>query len=217
VGGIFPTAGGVAVNNIAGWTGSSWSAVGGGVSGPPYPNPTPSVRSLTVHDDGNGPALYAGGIFTTADFANANNIAKWDGASWSALGSGVSGGDVPAVYSLTGHGEGAESALYAGGRFTNLPDGHLARWGHLDTEPPTISCPPPIYAPDRNLDDQEVVYFAPAATDDFDPAPAIVCTPPSGSTFPLGTTQVVCTATDACGNQSTCQFEVTVAHKVRRR
>jgi hypothetical protein len=41
--------------------------------------------------------------------------------------------------------------------------------------------------------------------------------PPSGSFFPRGTTLVTCTATDASGNQSTCQFPVTVAFKPRRR
>ncbi|MEK6321839.1 MAG: HYR domain-containing protein [Acidobacteriota bacterium] len=32
----------------------------------------------------------------------------------------------------------------------------------------------------------------------------------SGSTFPLGTTTVTCTATDASGNTATCSFTVTV-------
>jgi hypothetical protein len=40
------------------------------------------VYALTVFDDGNGPALYAGGDFTTAGGVAANRIAKWDGSSW---------------------------------------------------------------------------------------------------------------------------------------
>ena len=40
------------------------------------------------------------------------------------------------------------------------------------------------------------------ATDNLDPAPALGCTPPSGSSFDLGTTDVTCTATDAAGNSS---------------
>jgi hypothetical protein len=48
------------------------------------------------------------------------------------------------------------------------------------------------------------------ATDAVDPAPALSCTPPSGSTFPVGTTSVTCTATDAAGNQATASFDVTV-------
>jgi HYR domain/SdrD B-like domain/PA14 domain/Thrombospondin type 3 repeat len=42
-------------------------------------------------------------------------------------------------------------------------------------------------------------------------APAsIVCDPPSGSAFPVGTTEVTCTATDSSGNSATCSFNITV-------
>ncbi|MFH0983162.1 MAG: hypothetical protein V2A79_16705, partial [Planctomycetota bacterium] len=44
------------------------------------------VWALTVFDDGTGPALYAGGGFTTAGGVSANYIAKWNGTQWSALG-----------------------------------------------------------------------------------------------------------------------------------
>ncbi len=51
------------------------------------------VESLTVFDDGSGggPELYAGGNFTSAGGVTANRIAKWNGKSWSALGSGTNG------------------------------------------------------------------------------------------------------------------------------
>jgi hypothetical protein len=38
----------------------------------------------------------------------------------------------------------------------------------------------------------------------------VVCTPASGSFFSKGTTTVTCTATDACGNATSCSFDVTV-------
>ena len=41
------------------------------------------------------------------------------------------------------------------------------------------------------------------------PAPSR-CSPPSGSTFAIGTTTVSCTATDAAGNTGTASFTVTV-------
>jgi len=42
----------------------------------------------------------------------------------------------------------------------------------------------------------------------------VVCNPPSGSYFPLGTTTVICTATDALGNIiAACSFKVTVSDK----
>src|SRR5205814_9444258 len=37
--------------------------------------------------------------------------------------------------------------------------------------------------------------------------------PPSGTCFPVGKTTVNCTATDACGNSSSCSFEVTIKAK----
>ena len=38
----------------------------------------------------------------------------------------------------------------------------------------------------------------------------VVCIPPSGSAFPVGTNTVTCSATDACGNSTNCTFTVTV-------
>ena len=56
----------------------AWSDVG---STPWY-----KVHALAVFDDGSGPALYVGGLFETIGGVAANNIAKWDGATWSPLG-----------------------------------------------------------------------------------------------------------------------------------
>jgi len=52
---------------------------------------------------------------------------------------------------------------------------------------------------------------------DRDPAPSVVCMPPSGSFFPLGTTLVTCTATDASGNQTSTAFPVVVTPGARQR
>jgi hypothetical protein len=210
-GGEFTSAGGAAANRIAKWDGSSWSALGSGMND--------DVYTLAVHDDGISQVLHAGGLFTSAGGVAANRIARWDGSSWSSLGGGVSGGVLPYVSALIVHDDGGGPELYAGGAFTvsDSGDSYLAKWGGSDSIPPVISCPPPIVAPDRLFDGEEVVYFTVTATDDLDPAPAVACVPPSGSTFPHGTTLVTCTATDCSGNQSTCQFTVTLAPKVRRR
>jgi hypothetical protein len=45
------------------------------------------VRALAVYDD----ALYVGGDFTTAGGVPAKYVARWDGLSWGALGSGTGG------------------------------------------------------------------------------------------------------------------------------
>jgi len=62
--------------------------------------------------DGSG-NLYIGGGFTIVGDVFANNITKWNGSSWTALGSGM-GGINPSVYALAVSG----SDLYAGGDFT---------------------------------------------------------------------------------------------------
>lgn len=81
-----------------------------------------------------------------------------------------------------------------------------------DTTPPVLSgCPGDITVnADAGGCDAVVTWTDPTATDNCDPAPGVVCSPPSGSTFPQGTTAVTCTATDSCGNASTCGFNVIV-------
>ena len=67
------------------------------------------VTQLAVFDDGGGPALYAGGPFTTADGVGASSIAKWNGSSWVALGDGLS-----QCLAMTGFDDGSGPALYVG-------------------------------------------------------------------------------------------------------
>lgn len=55
-----------------------------------------------------------------------------------------------------------------------------------------------------------VATFTSSATDIVDGAVATTCVPPSGSTFPLGSTLVTCSATDAAGNTGTATLTVTV-------
>jgi len=76
-GGVFDSAGDVAVSHIAKWNGTNWSNVGSGVTG--------WVRAMAVY---NG-ELYAGGVFDSAGGIAAKNIAKWNGANWSSVSSGA--------------------------------------------------------------------------------------------------------------------------------
>src|SRR2546428_224512 len=65
----------------------------------------------------SGRDVSAGGYFTRAGGSAANYIAKWNGTSWSALGSGMGGlaaGYLRSVYALAV----SDSDLYAGGTFT---------------------------------------------------------------------------------------------------
>jgi HYR domain len=55
-----------------------------------------------------------------------------------------------------------------------------------------------------------LAYDPASATDIVDPAPVVGCLPAAGTSIPVGTTTVTCTATDASGNSSTGSFDVTV-------
>ena len=129
VGGNFISAGGVTVNRIARWNGSAWS----GLTGPGGTGVNGTVWSLTVFDDGSGggPALYAGGSFTTAGGVTVNRIARWDGSAWSALTGSGGTGVGSWVNALAVFDDGMGSALYAGGIFTTaggVTVNRIARW-----------------------------------------------------------------------------------------
>ena len=119
--GTFTMAGGVPVNNIAKWDGVTWSDVDGGLSG----GSSPSATALIIDENGN---LYVGGAFTMAGSVPVSGVAKWNGASWSDLGGGVSGGSRPIVNALAFDQAGS---LYAGGSFPSvggIPASAIARW-----------------------------------------------------------------------------------------
>ncbi len=110
VGGSFSSAGAASVNNIASWNGSSFSALGSGVSVSHSPF-SPTVRIIT----GDGSDIYVGGHFFSAGGSTVNHIAKWDGSNWSALGSGMNstGGFFVDDISIS------DTTLFAGGNFTS--------------------------------------------------------------------------------------------------
>jgi len=124
VGGTFTTAGGITVNRIVRWDGTTWLPLDGGVSGGWTPV---RIAAMTVFDDGTGPALYVGGWFTAAGGQDVNHIAKWNGQNWSPLGEGT---DLP-VNALAVFDDGSGPALWAGGWFTWVDGtiaGRIAKW-----------------------------------------------------------------------------------------
>ena len=81
----------------------------------------------------------------------------------------------------------------------------------VDTAPPTITCPPNQNVPAASGQCQAVVNYPTPTISDNCSAPVFLgCTPPSGSTFQVGTTPVTCTANDAANNIGACQFQVIV-------
>jgi hypothetical protein len=78
-----------------------------------------------------------------------------------------------------------------------------------DTTPPVLKMPTVVTAFATSKAGARVNYTV-TATDNVDPNPKVVCTPPSGSLFGLGKTTVKCTATDSSGNPSQGTFTVKV-------
>ncbi len=82
-----------------------------------------------------------------------------------------------------------------------------------DTQTPAITCPANVTAVAAAqcppATGKVVTFPVPVAVDNC-PGVTTVCTPPSDSTFPVGTTTVTCTATDGSGNVGVCSFSVTV-------
>lgn len=79
----------------------------------------------------------------------------------------------------------------------SLPSGPIP-----DTTAPTIALHDDVTAVGSSAG-ATVNYTIPTSTDDIDGPVPVSCTPPSGSTFPLGSTLVTCTSHDAAGNNAT--------------
>lgn len=133
-GGSFTLAGDVAANYIAKWNGTAWQPLGEGMNW--------EVRALAAYDDGSGggPALYAAGAFSTAGGVTAQSIARWNGTTWSSLGTGANNGVNNAINALAvvANGDGGGSSLYATGHFTvagGVAAQFIARWNGVAWSP----------------------------------------------------------------------------------
>ena len=126
IGGRFTVVDGTtACNNIARWDGANWQALSTGIT---RSSGDATVFALEII----GSNLYAGGNFDRASWIIADNIAMWDGSSWSTLGS-LGGMNAP-VFALETDG----SNLFAGGSFTGAGGSgcnYIARWTGSDWNP----------------------------------------------------------------------------------
>ncbi|MEL6251988.1 MAG: HYR domain-containing protein [Bacteroidota bacterium] len=82
----------------------------------------------------------------------------------------------------------------------------------VDTEDPTITCPADVNEDtDAGVCGRVVSFTDPVGADNL-PGHSVAQTggPASGSTFPVGTTTITYTVTDAAGNTATCDFDITI-------
>ncbi len=99
--GNFTAAGSLAVQDIAGWNGTSWESTGlGGPTGP-----LNIASALAVFDDGGGPALFA----STGGF-----VGRWRAGSWTYPVLTTGPGQIAVLETLD---DGSGPALYIGGTF----------------------------------------------------------------------------------------------------
>lgn len=123
VGGQFTRVGNTPANNIAIWdkTTKRWSTMGEGITGDGVD--VPFVSTIKVDGDN----VYVGGQFTKAGTVGANNIARWNNGTWSAIGGGING----IVNTL----EVFQNDLYVGGGFSGAGDissTGIIRWDGTD-------------------------------------------------------------------------------------
>ncbi|XP_071953163.1 hyalin-like [Antedon mediterranea] len=79
----------------------------------------------------------------------------------------------------------------------------------IDIFSPTVICPIDIKK-NTTTSQTSVTWNDPSVSDHNDPGLSATCTPPSGSSFNIGSTYVTCNATDTAGNTGICGFKVTV-------
>jgi RNA polymerase sigma factor (sigma-70 family) len=79
----------------------------------------------------------------------------------------------------------------------------------VDSTPPNLVAPAGVTV-EATSPSGAKAEFVVEASDLADRRPRVTCTPPSGSTFPLGATSVRCSARDAAGNRAATSFAVTV-------
>jgi hypothetical protein len=109
IAGNFTDADGVTVVNVARYSGTQWSAVGGGITGSGSALSLKSLPGVAGEPD----MLYAGGAEAGGD-----PLSVWDGSSWQDAGMPlIRCVDEPWIYGMDVMTRGSQSRLVAGGRF----------------------------------------------------------------------------------------------------
>ncbi|MBI4322298.1 MAG: HYR domain-containing protein [Chloroflexi bacterium] len=205
----------------------------GGWNGQTFTPSRDNIVGFDVYFLTFGGATALGKIFSITDFPNTGNVLAT--APPSTAPNGLVHFDLPAPLSLnpgqkyaimlTGGGNTCFRASYHDPNY-RYTGGGAVRWygpedGNVDisfrtyfmevgdTTPPAITVPGPITAEATGPAGASVT-FSVSAVDLVDGNRPVTCSPASGSTFPLGTTTVSCSASDLAGNTSSSSFTVTV-------
>ena len=141
---------------------------------------------------------------TTAGQCSATNVALGRATAGDNCAGAVVTNNAPAVFAM-----GATTVTWTATDVAGLTATATQVVTVVDTERPVLTLPAAIVRNAPATQCGVVVAFGPTATDNC--AGAMVETSPaSGSTFPVGTSTVRVTATDASGNTTTDSFSVTV-------
>jgi hypothetical protein len=99
-----------------------WQEKGGNISewGDAFETMNGSVKSIAMYKGD----IYIGGTFSSIGISSISNIAKWDGQSWSMVGSGLNG----PVFTMAA----TDNHLFVGGSFTTAGAGSLNKIGKWD-------------------------------------------------------------------------------------
>lgn len=122
-GGGFSKVGQKSFNSIASWDGMKWAPLGNGLKTKIW---SPYVYCMLSTDS----VLYVGGEFDSAGSVNAKNLAKWNGKTWSSLGTGANG----KIFSIVVY----KNEIYVGGVFDSIGGikaNRIAKWDGISWQP----------------------------------------------------------------------------------
>jgi Tol biopolymer transport system component len=182
--------------------------------------PTITAFGATLARDSSASNVSIASVSDAEDAENALSVTVNGSSSASSNGVTVSGiavdssGNVTANISATCGASAASFTLRVTDGGALFAEATLNVSVTAETIAPTLSLPANIVTslPLNSTDTSKVVNFTVSAIDNCDANPTVSAMPQSGSAFPVGTTTVNVTGTDASGNTATGSFTVTVQY-----
>lgn len=179
---------------------------------PPNAAPVAAGDAYSTPQDATLTVLPADGVLRNDTDADLNVLTAVEIAAPS-HGSLTLNPDGSFVYTPNAHFAGTDSFTYAANDGTQDSNVATVTITVTDTEKPAITCPADVTTPVDAGQSSAVVHFTVSATDNVPGGVTVSSDRASGFAFPVGTTTVHSTATDAAGNASTCSFTVTVERR----